>query len=497
VKRPGIAGAVLAALGRPGVATAALVGIFAWFAARSASRPVDDADVWWIAAAGRDALMRWAAPVSNHYSFTAPEHPWVMHELGFGLAYALGIGALGPAFLRLFSIIVAAIVFTVALVTMRAHSRHPASAPLVLLLVMAGTRDALFAPRPSHASLIFPVTMVAVAFRPGWDMARAALAVLLEAAWANCHGSFPLGVAILAAGVFDARGRSEIRSRVATTFIAAFVTLANPYGIELHGLVERYLRGSDGTAAIIHRHIVEFFPIWRWPEPFVNPFNAALLGVVTVLAVSALARRRNAARAVLAVGLVALGAYQARHVTLAVLVGLLLVHPELDALCTEATGVSPRAAPEPWIAFSAVPGLLLAVLVWASAASERSAERWIGPETDGRALWQLAEELPRGAKVYAPFDFAGLVLWLGAPRDVRVFYDPRNDCYPPEVAETAFLLESPDARRSAPAVLDRWGTELVLVPDSHPVFGALSTSVAWGTWRRVGPWTAFQRLHPP
>ena len=497
MKRPGIAGAVLAALGRPGIATAALIGIFAWFAARSATRPVDDADVWWIAAAGRDALVRWGAPVSNHYSFTAPDHPWVMHEIGFGLAYALGIGALGPGFLRLFSIVLAALVFTIALVTLRARSRHPASAPFVLLLVMAGTRDALFAPRPSHASLIFPVTMVAVIFRPGWSTTRAVLAVLLEAAWANFHGSFPLGIAILAAGVFDAGDRSENRSRLATAFIAALVTLVNPYGIELHGLVERYLRGGDETAAIIHRHIVEFFPIWRWPEPFVNPFNAALLGVVAVLAVSALARRRSVARAVLALGLVALGAYQARHVTLAVLVGLLLIHPELDTLCTEATDGSPRAAPAPWLAISAVPGLLLAVLLWASVASERSAERWIAPETEGRALWRLAQELPRGAKVYAPFDFAGLVLWLGAPRGVRVFYDPRNDCYPPEVAEAGFLLESPDARQGATAVLDRWGTEIVLVPDSHPVFGALSTSAAWAAWRRVGPWTAFQRLHPP
>ena len=46
--------------------------LFAWFAARAAVRPIDDADVWWIAAAGRDALVRWAAPFSNHYSFTAP-----------------------------------------------------------------------------------------------------------------------------------------------------------------------------------------------------------------------------------------------------------------------------------------------------------------------------------------------------------------------------------------------------------------------------------------
>jgi hypothetical protein len=497
VKRPGVAGAVLAALGRPGVATAALVAIFAWFAVRCAQRPIDDADVWWIAAAGRDALARGAAPLTNQYSFTAPDHPWVMHELGFGLTYALGVGAMGPGFLRLFSMILAALVFTIAMATLRARSHHPASAPLVLLLVMAGTRDALFAPRPSHASLILPVAMVALTVRPGWSTTRAVLAVLLEAVWANFHGSFPLGIAILAAGAFDARAWSEIRSRLATAFIAAFATLANPYGLELHGLVERYLRGSDETAAIIHRHVVEFMPIWRWPEPFVNPFNAALLGVVAVLALSALGRRRNVALSVLAVGLVALGAYQARHVTLAVVVGALLVHPEIDALGAEATEAPPHTAAASWLAFAAVPGFLLGVALWASAASERSAERWIAPEADGRALWQLTAELPRDAKVYAPFDFSGLVLWLGAPRGVRVFYDPRNDCYPPEVAEAAFSLERPDARQSAPAVLDRWGTELALVPDSHPVFGALSTSPAWSPWRNAGPWTAFQRRHPP
>jgi hypothetical protein len=216
-----------------------------------------------------------------------------------------------------------------------------------------------------------------------------------------------------------------------------------------------------------------------------------------VLALSALGRGRNVARSMLAVGLVALGAYQARHETLAVVVGALLVHPELDALCAEATEASPRGAPAPWLAFAAVPGFLLGAALWVSAASERSAERWIAPEADGPALWQLAGELPRDAKVYAPFDFSGLVLWLGATRGVRVFYDPRNDCYPPEVAEAAFSLERSDATQGAPAVLDRWGAELALVPDSHPVFGALSTSPSWSPWRRAGPWTAFQRRHPP
>jgi hypothetical protein len=500
VKRPGIAGAALAALaalGRPAIAVASLGIVFAWFAARSAGRPIDDTDVWWIAAAGRDMLAYWAAPATNTYSFTAPDHPWVMHEIGFGIAYALGVGAFGPAFLPLFSLALAALVLTAAVPTLVARSRHPASAPLVLLLVMAGTRDALFAPRPSHASLIFPVAMVALAFRPGWSVARAAVAILLEAAWANAHGSFPLGIVILAAGVFDAEERSEGRARFVSTLLAALATLANPYGIELHGLVMRYLRGSDDATAIIHHHVVEFFPIWRWPEPFVNPFNTVLLGMVTVLAVSALMRRRSVARATLALALVVLGVYQARHVTLAVVVGALLVHPELDELCAETTDAPARVIPGAWLAFSVIPGLLLASFLWSSALSERTAEQWIAPEVDGPSLWRLAQQLPRDAQVYAPFDVSGLVLWLGAPRGVRVFYDARNDCYPHEVAAAAFALESPDARRSAATVLDRWGTEFALVPESHPVLAALSASDLWSTWRRDGRWIALRRDHRP
>ncbi len=103
----------------------------------------------------------------------------------------------------------------------------------------------------------------------------------------------------------------------------------------------------------------------------------------------------------------------------------------------------------------------------------------------------------RASKVYAPFDFSGLVLWLGAPRGVRVFYDPRNDCYPPVVAEAAFSLEGPAGRESARTILDRWGAELALVPDSHPVFDALSTSPGWSVWRRAGAWVALRRNRYP
>jgi hypothetical protein len=492
VNRPGIAETALAALGRPWFAAASLAVVFGVFAARSAPMPVDDADVWWIAAAGRDALVSWSAPAMNSYSFTAPQHPWVMHELLFGLLYALGIDAVGPGFVRLVSLVLGASVVAIATLSIEARARHPSSGPLALLLIVAGCRDGLFAPRPSHASLLFPVAMAALAFRPGWSLLRTAGALALEVLWTNAHGSFPLGIVILGAAAFAEEADHTRNQRTACAGLAALATLLNPYGFDLHGLVARYLGGGDPTARIIHQHVVEFFPIWRTPAPFVNPFNAVVLALAAVLAASALARRRRVARAALALCLIALGCYQARHVTLAVVVGILLMHPELDDLCAEA-GFAPLSSTRRSLLPALAPGLALGALLWSLAASRKSAAEWIAPVIGGPELWRLASELPAHANVYAPFDSAGVVLWIGAPRAVRVFYDSRNDCYPPDVAEAAFALERPDAARIAEATLDRYATRFALVPDGHAVFAALSRSAGWSIRRSDGHWAQFER----
>ena len=492
MRRSGIAETALAALGRPWLAAAFLALAFGVFAARSAPLPVDDSDVWWIAAAGRDTLASGSVPVTNLHSFTAPEHPWIMHELLFGFVYSLGLDAIGPGFVRLLSLVLGTLVVAVATQSIGTRGRHASSGPLALLLIVAGCRDALFAPRPSHASLLFAVAMLALAFRPGWSLLRTAWIVALEISWTNAHGSFPLGIVILGAAAFAEQADHTRNQRAACAGLAVLATLLNPYGFDLHGLVARYLGGGDPTARIIHQHVVEFFPIWRTPAPFVNPFNAVVLALAAVLAASALARRRRMARAALALFLIALGCYQARHVTLAVVLGIVLMHPELDDLCAEA-GFAPLCATRRTLLPALAPGLVLGALLWFSAARRASEADWIAPAIGGPALWRLAKELPSGANVYAPFDSAGVVLWIGAPRAVRVFYDSRNDCYSPDVAEAAFALERPDAAGIAAATLDRYGTGFALVPDSHPVFAALSRSAAWSVRRSDGHWAEFAR----
>jgi hypothetical protein len=273
-------------------------------------------------------------------------------------------------------------------------------------------------------------------------------------------------------------------------------TLINPYGTRLHDLVRRYLEGGDSTADIIHRHIIEFFPIWRSAAPFVNPFNVVALVVIALLVVSCLVRRRNLARAVLSLALLGLAIYQARHTTLAVIVGAMLMHAEIDELCAEAGAPSRLAWPPRWVALAVAPGLTLAIALWWTADRHRSWVEWIAPAIGDGGFALLADELPPGANVYAPFQSSGLLLWLAAPRGVRVFYDSRNDCYAPDVAEAALALERDVEPSEATALLERYATGFVLVPTSHPVYRALAGDAGWSKWRGAGEWVGFERARP-
>jgi hypothetical protein len=100
--------------------------------------------------------------------------------------------------------------------------------------------------------------------------------------------------------------------------------------------------------------------------------------------------------------------------------------------------------------------------------------------------------LPDGAKVYAPFQPSGLLLWLGAAQGIRVFFDPRNDCYSPRVARMAFSLEAPDVPASTVLADLAWArTEQVIVPTDGGVFRALAPAASWALLETDGGWALF------
>jgi hypothetical protein len=460
-----------------------------------------DPDVFWIAAAGRDMVAQHAAPHANVYSYADAAHTWVMHEPLYGLFFFALLGAFGPAIIVLFSVLSASCIVGVATAHLFARSKHTLTVLVCGLLLVAGYHG-LLSPRPGYATLLLTVSFLAVVFQAGWSPLRAVFAVLLELVWTNAHGSFPLGVALLLATAFDeGRPARERRAWLATAGAACLVTLVNPYGYRLHGLVSRYLRADDRTAHLIQENIKGFLPLWRGLDSgFAYRPLLVALAIVLALAVWALARRRHVARAILVIVGVGMGVYQVRNLVLAVLLGALLLCVCVDEL-VDRLAIPPSGDRRPWwlALVVMVPAAVFGSVVWGQAARDRDPLAWIASSLGGPAFVRLVEAVPRDSRVFAPFKPSALVIWYGAERGLRVLYDPRNDCYSPAVARAAFELGHVHLRADrALDTLDKYDTEYAIVPVPGPVADALSSyGNEWEVWRRDHGWTGFHRRPEP
>lgn len=483
----------LRALSDHRILVAFLAVAFAVLAIRTTVRPISDPDVWWVAAAGRDMVLRGAVPTRNFYSFADGPRSWVMHEWLYAAPYQLGLEALGPAFLVLVGVAGGTATLTAMVGSAVARSRHPAAGAFFVGLVLVGGNDALLSPRPAYLSMALAAAMSHLAFAPGFGRRHAAACVLLELVWANAHGSFPLGIGLLVGSVLAVR--TDRWRRLAAAGAASLITVANPYGLELHALVVRYIVPSAQDAvASVHSQIVEFAPLWRGGEPFVNPMNISVLVVVIALALWAACSRRHRMRGVLVLAIGTLAVLHVRHVTLTLVIGCILLGPVLDdVLDREGTTPTPRPSSRQLAAgIAAAVGLALAAMV--GAGRGRTFEDWIHPSLGGPAFVRLSRELADGARAYAPFGSSGLLIWLTAPRGVRVLFDPRNDCYSREVAEAGLALGGDRVPiAEVGPMMDRLAVTAVIVPAHGTIGRALAADPDWSERQREGGWVRLDR----
>lgn len=465
---------------------------------------VDDADVWWVAAAGRQMLATGTVPRTNGFSFVEPDHPWVMHEWLFGPPYAWGLGSLGPRFFAL--VAAAAFALTGALVAAGTVGRARHLAVGCAAALIAAVLFAHPTARPTWVTLLFPAAMALLAFRVTLGRVAACACVALEVVWANAHGSFPLGIVLLGAAAWAAP--LDRRRRLTATLAAAAVTLVNPYGPRLHALVLDYVFAARDHGMGDLSAIVEYAPLWD-PRYFAVHSIAAMLalGGLLLVAVGALRDAAHRPRAVLVLALVPLAVLHARFVpTLAIVAAIVLV-PALDDAVAR-TRLAAYAG-GPWCPSRRTVGVYaggvaaIAATAFATVAS-RPADAWIDPALGGASFLRLVSRLPDGANVLTPFRSAGLVLWRDAPRGVRVFYDSRNDPYSPEMRRVGLtLLDRPPAE--IVDQLQRHGTTYALVPSPQGVQatprrgydGALDAAPDWSPWARDGDWCVYARRPPP
>ena len=394
------------------------------------TQPLGDPDFWWLWWDGHQ-LLRGVLPELNTLSWTAPNAPWISHESGVALIDALA----GPTHLGLVRCLLLAVTW---LVLAYAAWQPTGGRAMVIalwwamLLVTWGVSERAL----SWGNLMIAITVALTT--PARRLtgqehliggscfdappARLILATFCVWIWANLHGSFPVGIMLVA--LADWR----------LGIIGAVATLANPYGAQIWGLLGKYHPGSE-----LDLFQTNTMPEWR-------PLNLTSLSDLGTAAL-------------LLIALPIIWPLRWRPVLLWAIV----------------TAMACRH-----VRFSDVPAIVL--LPWVSAGLARLLPPLAmpSPVKAGIAITALAALLlpsPKFAEAQYPSDFpfqqlAGHRVWnehhlggfLGA-HGVPVFWDSRMDCYPVAVLQDSSIIEWSDPLRVA--LLDRWRVDRVVAASPH------------------------------
>ena len=443
-----------------------------------------DGDTGWHIRTGEFILQTGTVPFRDLFSFSRPGEPWFAWEWLADVVFALlhrwhGLGAVaafsavvlcGSAVLLLCWLLRRGVgLFIAVAVTLACVSAssvhylarpHIFSLPLVTLTLWILDED-----RRKHTRWV-------------WAMPP------LFALWANLHGGFVGGMAVvfLAAAVAAGERRwRAFRHYGVLGVLAGAATLLNPYGWRLHGHILHYL----GSSWILD-NVLEFqSPRIRSENMLV--FAALLLAGVALAGFSFAQGRKLEAALVLAWGFAALRS--ARHVPLYALAAA----PVIASACAARWEAASRRAP-------ARAALRLLWELSRDFGQSCRAGPWMAV-LGGAALWMALPRAPladfpatrfpvaavaHAADTLAPVarmpriltsdQWADYLIFRLYPRQ-RVFFDGRSDFYGPRVgADYQALLSCGPGWRQA---LDRYGFEAALLPLDWPLGSLLEREPAW------------------
>ena len=414
---------------------------------------LNDNDTWWHLSAGDWIWRHHAAPHADPFSYTFAGKPWIAHEwlseLLMSRAFAVGGW---PGIMLLTAVCAAAGVWIVARQAARSLSG------LALWLCVLGGM-ALFGPhllaRPHILVLPVMAAWFAALSRARHTPPWACLPLMVL--WANMHGSFIAGIALIASFALEALLAPGDRKRTLflwTGFTAAAIVTAllTPFGIDglLFPLKLITMPGVDG--------IGEWSPVdLTKPQPI-------LVVALGFAAVWWLRRPRlTVVRLLTLVGLFAASLHQQRHEMLLGLLGILLLAEPLG----KAMEQSPITAKQPvWPALAA--GFILAAV--------RLSLPIPAPLTHNDPAVALAH-VPADVlqqRVFNAYPLGGYLIRAGQP----VYIDSRADMYGPAFLDHYALLASGDPRLLA-ATLDQWHAGWTLLTPGSAMADSMDHMPGW------------------
>jgi Flp pilus assembly protein TadD len=256
---------------------------------------VGDTDVWFHLRAGEWLLGGGGFPKADPFSFTA-DQPWIDTSWLFQVPLALAHRLAGIAGVTLWNALLVLVAF--GGVAASGRKRGIALPELISLIALALLACApRLAPRPESFSLVFLAIALWLTDRAIAGRTRRLWAIIpLQVVWANSETLFPLGLAVLGAGLLEALRRRQIRGPGARHWALALgggvaAALINPHG--LHGalLPLRMARSVADPNDIFHRGVFELMSAFDPRMPFGSVVFFFLIAAV-VLAIAVRERRR-------------------------------------------------------------------------------------------------------------------------------------------------------------------------------------------------------------
>lgn len=407
------------------------------------SPPFADNDLWGHVYFGNEILKN-GLPASNRYSFTAPNEPWINHEILAECVFAVIFAKLGSPGLLALKLLVG--FATLGVLALAAARRTPyALASATALVACASLMSWGFLVRPQ----IFTYLALAVVWERfgAHDESRRwrTLAVLppLFAVWINTHGGVAAGAGMLLL-YLAARWRSlegsQRRPLITIAVLSLLALLVNPYGIRLPVFLARDL--------LLSRQITEWEPLP--PLTVSSPLQGVVLvyaASLVLLMVGLLINRERRTWEVLGLGIVALATFRhQRHLPLFAIVATPFL---AETIGNVARGLPRRlriaASSTTSQALLTTAILAVALLQFSRAASfhkEIRGQIFVPPTMFPVDAVRFIRGNQLRGNLVLPFDWGEYAIWHLYPA-CRVSVDGRyTTAYPDEVLEQSFRFLS-------------------------------------------------------
>jgi hypothetical protein len=381
-----------------------------------------DSDTLWQIRIGQWIVENGAMPHTDVHSFTRFGEPWMSSSWLSQVLYALSwesLGWAGPVVLTSLAIGASIAIF------MSLLDDYVDPARAILLVTLAALMSAThFLARPHMLALPFMVTflggLMAAADRrsaPSW------LLLPVLAIWANLHGGFVLGLALIGPIGLEALWTSEAKHRVALAVRWAMFGVAalaacccTPYGWDT----------LLGAAKILSLGKL-LSMIWEWmPVNFAtwSFFEYALLGLIGIAFLRGLTL--SVPRIILLLGLTDMALAHARNIEIfAFILPLVLAKPFAEQLGTLLTGTAPAREGQPRFHVVMFAALAITVAGWATTRAfvANHPFSFLEVQTPVAAVDVLQKR--HAQRIFSTAPFGGYLL----SRDIKAFIDGRAELY--------------------------------------------------------------------